>query len=206
MHPNEPVHDPSSTAVDSQRAIYARSVAAHAHNVASIKRASSRAAATGKSVDVARPVTSFVAGEIHDDASSSGGWPSPPRVRPGTAVGLIAASSGKRGHAPATGDHFAGPKSWPPTLGPVPYVRTFVVFDKSLAHAPTPNHAQTSPMLSSMIPPSTMKPSFPTQRSIRRPAQSRKPGIKDWSLATPRPALARTAQSSCHSATLEEGT
>ena len=48
--PNEPVRSRQYTtrlgstgAVDSQRAIYARSVTAHAHNVSSIKRVSSRA-------------------------------------------------------------------------------------------------------------------------------------------------------------------
>jgi len=69
-----------------------------------------------QSLDVARRL----AGDIHDDAPSWGGRPSPPRARPGTAVGRIVASSSKRGHAPATGDHFAGPKNWLPTLGPVP--------------------------------------------------------------------------------------
>ena len=64
-----------------------------------------------------------LAGEIHDDASSSGGRPAPPRVRPDAPVGRIAASSGKRGHAPATGDHFAGRTLWLPTLGPEPNVQ-----------------------------------------------------------------------------------
>jgi len=71
-----------------------------------------------QSLDVARRL----AGDIHDDAPSWGGRPSPPRARPGTAVGRIVASSSKRGHAPATGDHFAGPKNWLPTLGAEPYV------------------------------------------------------------------------------------
>ena len=77
-----------------------------------------------QSLDVARRL----AGDIHDDAPSWGGRPSPPRARPGTAVGRIVASSSKRGHAPATGDHFAGPKNWLPTLGAEPYVCEQQVF------------------------------------------------------------------------------
>ena len=41
--PNEPVHTSRSTAVNLRRAIYARSVAAHACGVPSITRASQRA-------------------------------------------------------------------------------------------------------------------------------------------------------------------
>jgi hypothetical protein len=63
-----------------------------------------------------------LAGEIHDDASSSGGRPSGPRVRPDAPVARIAASSGKRGHAPATGDHFAGRPFRQRPWGPLPNV------------------------------------------------------------------------------------
>jgi len=81
-----------------------------------------RSCAMSKFFDMERYLRSSdgLAGDIHDDAPSWGGRPSPPRARPGTAVGRIVASSSKRGHAPATGDHFAGPKNWLPTLGPVP--------------------------------------------------------------------------------------
>jgi len=81
-----------------------------------------------QSLDVARRL----AGDIHDDAPSWGGRPSPPRARPGTAVGRIVASSSKRGHAPATGDHFAGPKNWLPTLGAEPYVKALTFCDAIL--------------------------------------------------------------------------
>ena len=63
-----------------------------------------------------------LAGEIHDDASSSGGRPSGPRVRPDAPVARIAASSGKRGHAPATGYHFAGRPFRQRPWGPLPNV------------------------------------------------------------------------------------
>ena len=75
------------------------------------------------------------AGEIDEDARSSGGRPSPPRVRPDTTAGRMAASSGKRGHAPAPGDHSAGPKNWLPTLGALPNVE-FAQFLLSNTNSP----------------------------------------------------------------------
>jgi len=82
-----------------------------------------------------------LAGEIHDDASSSGGRPSGPRVRPDAPVARIAASSGKRGHlAPATGDHFAGRPFRQAAMGPVTLPN---VTDRSPAATATTNRPNT---------------------------------------------------------------
>jgi len=82
-----------------------------------------------------------LAGDIHDDASSSGGRPSGPRVRPDAPVARIAASSGKRGHlAPATGDHFAGRPFRQAAMGPVTLPN---VTDRSPAATATTNRPNT---------------------------------------------------------------
>jgi len=71
-----------------------------------------------------------LAGEIHDDASSSGGRPSGPRVRPDAPVARIAASSGKRSHDPAR-------RSRVDTAGRLPNAPTTAKFRSCRAPADT---------------------------------------------------------------------